>query len=256
VFLISPQLKGSEVILGCNYAHEYGIVIDFVKKCLHYERDGVMKTQLFCQSRGKEEVRCDENVQAHSIPTETGRLPTRFTATQPSCEVPYRNPLSTGTFARVEASDEPSSFCKSKDVESVRQRPLRCNDARCSQDECYEDIKICEVNVTNRDEVYCNEIEGSVVKDFKRDMERIKSVDKTEQDVSDPRSLRTEDLYALIGATEGLNSIQKECLINLLLKDIKHMTLKPGMCRVFEYKFRLSDPKPIMGFSRALFTLL
>jgi hypothetical protein len=49
VFLISPQLKGSEAILGCNYANENGIVMDFVKKCLHYERDGVMKTQSFCQ---------------------------------------------------------------------------------------------------------------------------------------------------------------------------------------------------------------
>jgi hypothetical protein len=104
VFLISPQLKGSEGILGCNYAHEYGIVIGFVKKCVHYERDGVSKTQLFCQSRGTKEVRSGEIVKAHSILTETGILPTRFTTTQQGCEVPCRNPLSTGTLAHSEAS--------------------------------------------------------------------------------------------------------------------------------------------------------
>jgi transposase InsO family protein len=118
--------------------------------------------------------------------------------------------------------------------------------------------------VIDRDEVYCNEIEGSAVKDVERsnggssnegrkgDRFQVKPVDKTELDVSDPRSLRTEDLYALIEATESLDSIQKESLINLLVKYVKHMTSKPGMCRVFEYKFQLSDPKPIMGFSRAI----
>jgi hypothetical protein len=35
VFLICPQLTGSEAILGCDYAHEYGIVIDFVNNCRH-----------------------------------------------------------------------------------------------------------------------------------------------------------------------------------------------------------------------------
>jgi hypothetical protein len=44
VFLISPQFTGSEAILGCDYDHEYGIMIDFVRKCLHCERDGVRKT--------------------------------------------------------------------------------------------------------------------------------------------------------------------------------------------------------------------
>jgi hypothetical protein len=128
-------------------------------------RDGVRKTQLFCQSIGTKEVRSDEIVKAQSIPTETGILPTRFTAAQPTFEVQYRNPLSTGTLAYVEASGKPSGFCKRKYFESVRQSFLRCNYARCSQDECYEDIKICGVNAINKDKVYCSEFEGSVVKD-------------------------------------------------------------------------------------------
>jgi hypothetical protein len=104
VFLISPQLTGSEATLGCDYAHEYGIVIDFVRKCLHYERDGIRKTQLFCQSRGREEVRSDETgskglpthkttpiVQTQSILTDTGILPIQFTAAQTKlCRAPQK----------------------------------------------------------------------------------------------------------------------------------------------------------------------
>jgi hypothetical protein len=87
VFLISPQSTGSEAILGCIYAQEYGIMIDFVRKCLHYERDEVRKTQLFCQRRGIKAIRSDEMesngqpthnvthiVQTLSILTETDRL--------------------------------------------------------------------------------------------------------------------------------------------------------------------------------------
>jgi hypothetical protein len=145
-----------------------------------------------------------------------------------------------------------------------RKEALTCGLPSCSQDESYKDIKICEVSGVNRDEVYCNHVEGSVVKDVgssngessyggrKGDQFQIKPTGKTERNVSDPRSLRTADLYALIEATEGLNNIQKESLSILLMKYIKHMTSKPGMCQVFEYKFQLSDPKPIVGFSRAI----
>jgi hypothetical protein len=86
----------------------------------------------------------------------------------------------------------------------------------------------------------------------KGDLFKVKPTAKTEQDISDPRSLRTADLYALIEATEGLNNIQKESLSNLLMKYIKHMTSKPGMCQIFECKFQLSYPKHMEGFSRAI----
>jgi hypothetical protein len=64
--------------------------------------------------------------------------------------------------------------------------------------------------------------------------------------------LLNADLYAQIEATDGLSNIQRERLINLLVKYIKHMTSKPGVCRVFEYKFPLSDPKHILRFSMAI----
>jgi hypothetical protein len=44
-------------------------------------------------------------------------------------------------------------------------------------------------------------------------------------------------LYALIEATEVLTNIQKEILINLLVKYIRHMTSKRAVLRVFEYEF-------------------
>jgi hypothetical protein len=81
---------------------------------------------------------------------------------------------------------------------------------------------------------------------------KAKPIDKTEQDVSNPCSLQTADLHALTEESERLNNIQKESLINLLVKYIKHMTSKPGMCRVFEHRFQLSGPKPIVGFFRAI----
>jgi hypothetical protein len=51
-------------------------------------------------------------VQIHSILTETGILPFRSTAAQPSREVPDRNPLSTGTLAHAGASCKPQAFVK------------------------------------------------------------------------------------------------------------------------------------------------
>jgi hypothetical protein len=127
VFLICPQLTGSEAILGCNYAHEYGIVIDFVNKCLHYERDGVKKTQMFCQSRIVKEIRCGEMescgqsthnvtsiVHGHPILVEKGLLPIHSTAAQPSCEVPYGNTLFTRTLVNVEERGQSSGLCKSE----------------------------------------------------------------------------------------------------------------------------------------------
>jgi hypothetical protein len=133
---------------------------------------------------------------------------------------------------------------------------------KSGHDDCYEDIKICEVNGVNRYDVYSSRVEAFVVEDVdssngkssyggrKGDQFKVKPTDRTEQNVSDPHSLRTADLHALIEATGSLNNIQKENLSNLLMKYIKHMTSKPGMCRVLEYKFQLSDPKPIVGVSR------
>ena len=174
-------------------------------------------------------------MQTQSIRTETGVVPTRFTAAQPSCEASHRNPLATATLVCVEERGQPSNFCEHKDV---RQSSLRSDDARCSQDESYEEIKIFEVKGINRDEDYSSHNEafvdkdgecsngGSSYEDRKGDQFKVKPSNKFEQDVLDPRSLRTADLYALIEATEGLDNIQKESSSNLLKKYIKHMIAK------------------------------
>ena len=50
-------------------------------------------------------------------------------------------------------------------IDNVRQSSLRSDDARCSQDESYEKIKIFEVNGNNRYEDYSSHIEAFVDKD-------------------------------------------------------------------------------------------
>jgi hypothetical protein len=51
IFLISPQLINS-AILGSSLARQYGITIDFMTKCFHYEKDGSMRGNSFEQSSG------------------------------------------------------------------------------------------------------------------------------------------------------------------------------------------------------------
>jgi hypothetical protein len=124
--------------------------------------------------------------------------------------MPHRNSLSGRTIVHIKERGQASESCKESD--SVKQSSLRSNDAGCSWDESYEDMKICEVNKVIRDEDYVSHAASSVVRDVETSNEKssyegrkddwfeVKPTDEMEQDLSDPRSLWTADLYVLIEA--------------------------------------------------------
>jgi hypothetical protein len=43
---------------------------------------------------------------------------------------------------------------------------------------------------------------------------------------------------------------QKEKLIEVLLRYTEFLTTRPGKCKVYEYKFNITDTTPIIGYSR------
>jgi hypothetical protein len=215
VFLISPQLTGSEAILGCNYAHEYGIVIDFMKNCLYYERDGIRRMQMFCQSRdikdagGNEMESCgqsahsiDSGVQTRCLTAKTGMLPIQSAEVRPSCKVLIKTPVFNRTLVRVHKGGEPLGFCGGEVNKKVRQSSLQFNDARCGQYDGCNATEIGEVNGINRNEAYSSCVEGLCVGDVEKDngqgnydklesdRRKVISSDENVEGVSDPRSLR------------------------------------------------------------------
>jgi hypothetical protein len=56
----------------------------------------------------------------------------------------------------------------------------------------------------------------------------------------------------LVFENQNLNSCEKESLFELLSKYADSFTDRPGKCKVFEYEFRLTDPKPTTGYSRSI----
>jgi hypothetical protein len=59
IFLISTQLINSN-ILGSSFTKEYGSTIDFVTKCLYYEKDGSRREHSFDRSFGSLKSRNNE----------------------------------------------------------------------------------------------------------------------------------------------------------------------------------------------------
>jgi hypothetical protein len=50
VFLVSPQLIGS-VIIGCDFARDCGLIIDFNDECVSYKQDGILRKCGFSKRR-------------------------------------------------------------------------------------------------------------------------------------------------------------------------------------------------------------
>jgi hypothetical protein len=50
VVLVSPQLIDS-VIIGCGFARDCGLIIDFNDECIKYKRDGILRKLGFSQRR-------------------------------------------------------------------------------------------------------------------------------------------------------------------------------------------------------------
>jgi hypothetical protein len=81
---------------------------------------------------------------------------------------------------------------------------------------------------------------------------RLKHVlcETTDVDLREPRQITEVDLKKLIMSNDNLEDQQKERLIEVLLKYTEYLTTKPGKCKVYEYKFNVTDTIPTIGHSR------
>jgi hypothetical protein len=69
-------------------------------------------------------------------------------------------------------------------------------------------------------------------------------------DSSDPRRISEVDLKKLITSNDNLERVQKEGLIEVLLRYLEFLTTRPGKCKAYEYKFNITGTIPIIGYSR------
>jgi len=71
-----------------------------------------------------------------------------------------------------------------------------------------------------------------------------------EADLRDPRQVSEVGLEKLIMSNNNLEKQQKEKLIEVLLRYTEFLTTRPGKCKVYKYKFNITDTTPIIGHSR------
>ena len=71
-----------------------------------------------------------------------------------------------------------------------------------------------------------------------------------EADLRDPRQVSEVDLEKLIMSNNNLDKQQKEKLIEVLLRYTEFLTTRPAKCKVYEYKFNITNTTPIIGHSR------
>jgi hypothetical protein len=73
-------------------------------------------------------------------------------------------------------------------------------------------------------------------------------------DLRDPRHVSEVDLEKLIMSNNKKEKQQKEKLMEVLLRYTEFLTTRPGKCKVYEYKFNITNTTPIIGHSRLYHT--
>jgi hypothetical protein len=58
------------------------------------------------------------------------------------------------------------------------------------------------------------------------------------------------DLEKLIMSDKNLEMQHEEKLIEVLLRQTEFLTTRPGKCKVYEYKFNITDTSHMIGHSR------
>jgi hypothetical protein len=271
VFMISSQLT-SEAIIGCQLLKEYGISINFERGSISYDREGCFREQLFEHQLGSEErsdgrsseenpvrnpsptgQRPDDTTADRNYPTPSTPVLSSQTSTQPRTERADISPEREGSASgpiRVEGYF--SSFDEEEGISTLingTESDRNCCDERClnryataeaesRRDDCYH-----EDAAQNKELLLC----------------RVESEPPTrihaptpEQEFSDPRSLPKSDLSTLIGQVVNIKDKQKEELYKVLVKYIGSFTSKPGVCKLFSYKFQVEADRPIVGYNRPI----
>jgi hypothetical protein len=94
---------------------------------------------------------------------------------------------------------------------------------------------------------------GSTINEVKGKNRRVSlDIHTLEPNLSDPRSMSSEEISALISGNENLTNPEKEEFISVLLKYKILLTAKPGKCTVFEYQFEVKESTPFVAQSRPI----
>jgi hypothetical protein len=270
VFMISPQLT-SEAIIGCPLLKEYGININFERGSITYAREGRFREQIFDHQLhsevGSDGRRSEENPVRN--PSPKGQLPYNPTADRkhptPSSTVFAHQ---TSTQPQTESADigsewdkDASSPLNDDEVSDVREEKGNSNPINGAVSDRIYSEKLTQSKYATAEAA--SRCDGYLYKDAARNKKLLLSrvgselqtqihVPTPEQDFSDPRSLRKTDLSALIEQIVDLNKEQKRDLYEILVKYLDSFTSKPGVCKLFSYKFQVEADRPIVGYNRPI----
>jgi hypothetical protein len=247
VFLVSGQLIES-LLIGADLLQEYGVVVNFRTSCLMYEIEGTLKE---CNFTNKVEAGLEpqENI-GHSL---SGAADHDVMQTVNDESVWTMRKYVAFVNRRRELHDEVIEEINPSDI-SVKKDGKRNTPCR---------NKVLRENMDNQIEFNaCDKAD-----DFKGKMRKEDLVDYVHQgsggesklrmdvcetgeaDLWDLRQVSEVDLEKLI-RSNNLEMQQKEKLIEVLLRYTEFLTTRPGKCKVYEYKFNITDTTPIIGHSR------
>jgi len=251
VFLVSGQLIES-LLIGADFLQEHGLVVNFKTNCLMYEIEGNMKE---CKFTNKAEAGLEpqENI-GHGLP---GTADHDVMQTMHDESVWTTRKYVAFVNRNLELYDEvmeeeikPLGISVKKD--GKRNTPYMSKVLGENMDDVIE-FNACDKADDFKDKKRREELvdyihQGSGVKSkLQTDL-----CDTGEANVRDPQQVSAVDMEKLIMSNNNLEKQQKEKLTEVLLRYTEFLTTRPGKCKVYKYKFNITDTKPIIGNSRSV----
>ena len=232
VFLVSPQLIGS-VIIGCDFARDCGLIIDFNAECIKYKRDGILRKQGFSQRRRAEvddsislPQECVLNDTLPRLVTPESHIPPvsepePLTAVRSSFEGSHSNNSLEGKVCEGNGKG-PSRFEVASQVEVVNEAVMSgcethasmSNDDRSKDDEFIDEDEVRVISRINgrfhnaEDDDFkklrhsdCNRLDGIPIDEV--------HVHKANDDTPDCRTISPTDVATLIYKNQNLSLSEK-----------------------------------------------
>jgi hypothetical protein len=270
VFMVSSELRG-DAIIGCQFMREHGMCIDFSRGLISYVKGDELKMHKFVTKVGIQSSTnsdCGEvreiilsndpsTVQRHPTlaadcnnnPNPTGMVHSYPSVSNPQTQTEgqacgesecdgcstFSNlfPERTISVSTGDGSLEPGAACdRLSCVVPGTGLPEELGDQSRDSDDLRAVSNIdFSVNLVERD------LSGSEPRPFPK------------ESLSDPRSLKEDDVYSLVSKV-CLPPAQRKELHAVLLKYLNSLTTRPGKCKLLEYKFRINTDQPIVSYSR------
>jgi hypothetical protein len=271
VFMVSSQLR-NDAIIGCQFLKEYRICINFDKGAISYVRDGVLREHEFVtrarlQNTSSSECGDVNRVilpNTHSTVQQPQNLsadcddPDPARAVNSCSNPPHFQTRAEGSRYGVHPYNGSSSgFLSHKGTLDVSKGNNSLDYVAAG--EYLGDV----VPNTEVFDVFCDQRRGSddrtavsnvdlCINYVKGSLPGCEPNTYPKQSPTDPRSLRKEDVSNLVEQVACLTDEQRKELFAILVKYLKFLTTKPGMCTLLRYKFQITSDQPIISYSRPI----